>query len=187
MITRWRGGPVSTLQLSHGAERIEAMGADAVVVGESPGAMTMSTIRLDAQPRVGGTLTQRGAAEAETRTHSFLYRADGADAGTFGLPIISVQSGRGRAARILFVRNRESRLTTAGALCSRADHEDDDCRASCVDWYGESRPVFWDRRVFALLGYELVEGRITEGAIQETRRLDFTPRSGRLNAAPTTN
>jgi hypothetical protein len=29
------------------------------------------------------------------------------------------------------------------------------CRASCVDWYGNARPLCLPGRVFALLGYEL--------------------------------
>ena len=51
----------------------------------------------------------------------------------------------------------------------------DQCRASCVDWYGNARPIFVGDRVFALLGYELVEGRIVEGRMTERRRLNFAP------------
>jgi hypothetical protein len=51
-----------------------------------------------------------------------------------------------------------------------------------VDWYGNARPIFLGERVFALLGYELVEGRIEAAAegeerIQESRRVSFAPRS----------
>jgi hypothetical protein len=35
--------------------------------------------------------------------------------------------------------------------------------------------LFVGDRVFALLGYELVEGRIEGGDVRETRRVDFTP------------
>ena len=42
-----------------------------------------------------------------------------------------------------------------------------------MDWYGNSRPIFYRGRVFALLGYELVEGRIEQGAIREARRTHF--------------
>jgi hypothetical protein len=54
---------------------------------------------------------------------------------------------------------------------------DDDCRASCVDWYGNARPLFVGDRIFALLGYELVEGTVVAGRIREQRRVDFAPRS----------
>jgi len=50
---------------------------------------------------------------------------------------------------------------------------DDRCVASCADWYGNARPIFWRSRVFALLGYELVEGSLAGGRMRETRRVDF--------------
>ena len=53
---------------------------------------------------------------------------------------------------------------------------DDGCKASCVDWYGNARPLFLRGRVFALLGYEIVEGRIAGAAISEVRRTSFAPR-----------
>jgi hypothetical protein len=45
---------------------------------------------------------------------------------------------------------------------------------SCVDWYGNSRPIFTDGRVFGLSGTELVEGRVGAGGIAELRRLDLS-------------
>ena len=54
--------------------------------------------------------------------------------------------------------------------------QNDGCRASCVDWYGNSRPLFVGGRVFALMGYEIVEGAATEKRIVETRRVSFAPR-----------
>ncbi len=52
---------------------------------------------------------------------------------------------------------------------------DDGCVASCFDRYGNARPIFAGNRIFALLGYELVEGRMTNGAIHEIDRVDFAP------------
>lgn len=51
----------------------------------------------------------------------------------------------------------------------------DDCKVSCVDWYGDSRPIFYSGRTFALLGYELVEGAIANNQITENRRALFNP------------
>ncbi|HYM18412.1 MAG TPA: hypothetical protein VEU06_07610 [Micropepsaceae bacterium] len=39
----------------------------------------------------------------------------------------------------------------------------------------EGRPIFIDKRVFALLGYELVEGRASPAAIREVGRISFAP------------
>jgi hypothetical protein len=46
----------------------------------------------------------------------------------------------------------------------------DRCVASCVDWYGNARPLFFDDRLFALLGYEIIEGRLEDDGIREIRR-----------------
>jgi hypothetical protein len=45
-----------------------------------------------------------------------------------------------------------------------------------VDWYGNARPIFIDDRVFALRGYEIVEGRLMDGRMKTVRRVDCTPR-----------
>lgn len=77
---------------------------------------------------------------------------------------------------MLFLRNQALRLTELGALDSQgAGNANDGCRASCVDWYGNSRPIFLDDRVFALMGYEIVEGRIAGGQIAEVQRVSFSP------------
>ncbi|MGZ8359789.1 MAG: hypothetical protein ACXWUX_04650, partial [Allosphingosinicella sp.] len=52
---------------------------------------------------------------------------------------------------------------------------DDGCQASCVDWYGNARPIFLGDRTFALLGYELVEGLREGRTIRERRRVNFAP------------
>ena len=57
----------------------------------------------------------------------------------------------------------------------QSDPDGDGCRASCVDWYGNARPIFLGQRVFALMGYELVEGAAAGDAIRELRRVDFAP------------
>ena len=70
-------------------------------------------------------------------------------------------------------------LSELGDLSARGNGNggaDDGCKASCVDWYGNARPVFLRGRIFALLGYEIVEGRITGAGIEEVRRASFSPR-----------
>ncbi len=43
-----------------------------------------------------------------------------------------------------------------------------------MDWYGNARPIFYRGRIFALLGYELVEGEVVDGTLRERRRTDLT-------------
>jgi hypothetical protein len=48
-----------------------------------------------------------------------------------------------------------------------------------VDWYGNARPIFLRGRILALMGYELVEGEVAEGAMREVRRASFAPEAAR--------
>ena len=39
-------------------------------------------------------------------------------------------------------------------------------------------PLFLRGRVFALLGYEIVEGRLDDGRLHELRRVNYAPQRG---------
>ena len=48
------------------------------------------------------------------------------------------------SASIVFLRNEGRRFTRLGALASSAEEPvADGCKASCVDWYGNARPIFF--------------------------------------------
>jgi len=81
---------------------------------------------------------------------------------------------------VLYLRQRDLVFSALGRLEARSGRvRDDACKASCVDWYGNARPIFLGERVFALLGYELVEGRLAGRAsaerIEDRRRVSFAP------------
>jgi hypothetical protein len=176
-----------TLTLGHGVERVEALGRDAVLVGNAGRDLHFTSLRLQGnEARVVGSHVQRDAVQGETRTHGFFYRATAQDDGVIGLPVIGAATGRrgqrGESASVLFVRNHALNLAPVGELKSSptAQTRDDQCQASCVDWYGNARPIFLGDRVFALLGYELVEGHVARHSwqgerIEELRRVSFAP------------
>lgn len=167
--------PVQAFPLAHSLQRIEALGRDALLVGPAGADLLFTPLRLSDRAHLQAPWVQPGAMQGDDRTHGFFYRADAADAGVLGLPILR-QDTRGEDAAVLFLRNRDLRLSRLGTLdARRARTADDGCRASCVDWYGNARPIFVGERVFALLGYELVEGRVQGERIVERRRVDFTP------------
>jgi hypothetical protein len=178
------GGSVARLPLSHGVDRIEALGEHAVVVGAAAGDLHFSSVRLGRAPSVVDRYVRPDASQGELRSHGFFYRADDPAGGVLGLPI----RGGGRpgfdhlrhgSASVLFLRTRSLRFEEIGQLASGdAAAGDDACRASCVDWYGNARPLFLGGRILALLGYEIVEGGISGDRLRELRRVDFTPRRG---------
>jgi hypothetical protein len=185
---RWAGGGAAELPLAHGVDRIESMGSDAVVVGTDGKDLHFTGVRLGDQPAVASSYVRKDASQGELRSQGFFYKPGGADAGLLGLPI----RGAGRpgyehlfdgSASILFLRNDSLRLSELGELDARPDKSsaNDACRASCVDWYGNARPLFVRGRVFALLGYEIVEGALDDNRLRETRRVSYAPR--RMQAA----
>lgn len=178
---RWAdaGGSVQALSLPHGVERIEALGNDAVVIGAQGRDLHFSSIRLGAQAAIATRYVRADAAQGEARSHGFFYKPQTAGEGVIGLPILGADERPGlnkSSASVLYLRNSGLTLTELGALAARPGQPlDDGCRASCVDWYGNARPLFLQGRVFALLGYELVEGALKDGQIREVRRISYAP------------
>lgn len=183
-------GDSQTLSLAHGVERVEALGRDAVLVGNAGSDLHFTSVHLAARlAEIASTHVQPNAAQGETRTHGFFYRASGRDEGLLGLPIVGARrsgwnADRGESAAVLYLRSRSLALQPVGELQSRgAGQVNDQCKASCVDWYGNARPIFLGERVLALMGYELVEGRVARGwagseRIEELRRINFAPQQG---------
>jgi Beta propeller domain len=182
-----RGGRIAQLEVGHAVERIEVLGRDALVVGGGPeDGLGFTAVELPerAQPRLGDVFTLPAASEGESRSHAFFFRpstADGAS-GILGLPVAraaepAYQRFFGSAAAMLFLRRDQRRFAPAGELGAEVRGViEDDCQASCTDWYGNARPIFLGDRIFALLGYELVEGRLNDGRIREIGRVNFAPR-----------
>jgi hypothetical protein len=178
---RWAGRGRIEIALPHGVDRIEALGSDAVVIGTAGTNLHFTSVRLGDQASVAGDYMRQGASQGELRSHGFFYKPDSAGGGLVGLPI----SRPGRAgyshlfensAAILFLRSSALRFHELGELAADAGRAvDDECRASCIDWYGNARPLFIGNRVFGLLGYEIVEGAITDGRLRETRRVSYAP------------
>ena len=181
---RWadRQSEVDKLALPHGVDRIEQMGGHAVVIGTDGKDLHFTSMRLGQSAEIAGRYTREGASQGELRSHGFFYKPDGPNSGTLGLPI----SRPGRpgyrhlfesSAAILFLRNDSLQFQVVGELGARPERAiDDACRASCVDWYGNARPLFVRGRVLALLGYEIVEGFRDDGRIHEMRRVNYAPR-----------
>lgn len=183
-----RDAAIHEIPLVHSVDRIEALGADAVVVGSDGKDLHFTSLRLNGSPVVVDHYVHKDAAQGETRSHGFYYRPENEQEGLLGLPMIgggesAARQLRAQSAALLYLRNRGLSLSELGTLDARpgAGERNDACRASCVDWYGNSRPLFVRGRVFALLGYEIVEGAVTDTRIFETRRISFAPRTDEIS------
>lgn len=190
-----RPDEVRRLDIGHSVVRAERYGeSDVVLTGyRDRRGLSVSLIDLDRVPRIGSTILLNGRFESEGRSHAFnaLSAADGG--GTMALPTMPRDEGRpwwrSRPSDMSFLSVASNhRLGDLGPLTSSlvadlrrrdGDEEDQDglegyrCEVSCIDWYGNSRPIFTDGRIFALLGGEIVEGRLGTDQMIELRRLDF--------------
>jgi hypothetical protein len=184
---------VRRLAIGHSVIRAERYGAsDVVLTGyRDRSGLSVSLIDLDRAPRIGSTIELEGRFESEGRSHAF--NADARGSGIMALPTSARNEGRpywrSRASDMSFLSvSGDHRLGDLGLLAGtmvfgsrpggyEEDNEDGlegyECEVSCIDWYGNSRPIFTDGRIFALLGGELVEGRSGTDRMIELRRLDF--------------
>lgn len=185
------GRPVQRFMLTGEIGRIEIMGADALVVSSDEDVVFTTVALGGPRPIIADQFVMPGGEEAETRSHAFFYQPDASSpdgaTGVLGLPVLrndpAEEDGEGSwhdrrgLASIAYLRRGEGRLRSVGSLDSALEPGviDDGCVASCVDWYGDARPIFLGGRIFALLGYELVEGHERDGRIREVRRVNFTP------------
>jgi len=180
------GGAVTKLELPHAVDRIEVLGRDGLVVGGASD-LHFTTVMLSPRPQLGYDFVLPAATQGESRSHAFFFRPDTVDgaSGLLGLPVARPARAAYRqlfesSASLLFLKRDARRLSMLGELpANDAGAVDDACRASCVDWYGNARPIFLRGRVFALLGYELVEGAVTQSGLSETGRISFAPRAER--------
>jgi len=177
---RWANGDIHPVVLDHGVDRIEAMGSDAVVVGSDGSDLHFTAVQLGSVPSAVDDYVEKGASQGELRSHGFFYKPEDQDSGMLGLPI-SVPGRAGyrhlfeNSAAIVFLQNDALHFEELGQLASQPENaKDDGCRASCVDWYGNSQPLFFRGRIIALLGYEMVEGAVERGRIREIQRVNYS-------------
>ncbi|MBL8680877.1 MAG: beta-propeller domain-containing protein [Myxococcales bacterium] len=170
-----------SIALEHGVDRIEPMDRDAVIVGgDGRNNLHFSALALDATARTAGHFSRANASQGETRSHGFFYLPTGDRQGMLGLPVRSGEERGYRqlwsgSASVLFLSVNSLNFQQLGELAARAPRQgfNDHCVASCVDWYGNARPIFYRGRVFALMGYELVEGSVANNALRERSRIDY--------------
>ncbi|HEX8704466.1 MAG TPA: beta-propeller domain-containing protein [Myxococcaceae bacterium] len=170
---------VHQVELAHGVDRLEALGSNgAMVVGSDGTALRFTALALGETPEVRGQYARPGATQGETRSHGFFFKPDGTGGGVLGLPVrldgapwMHLLYG---SAEVTFLRVEQGLgLRPLGALVASDETRNDACLKSCADWYGNARPIFYRGRVFALMGYELIEAQVGQDSLQESFRASF--------------
>ena len=198
-----RPDQVQPLAIGHTVIRAEQAGSDVVLTGyRDRGGLIVTLIDLDRAPRIASSVRLDGRFESEGRSHAFNSLVEPDGSGLMGLPTVPrISQGsrawwRSSASDISFLQiDRRGQLVPIGELERRFNYDDDEvdddedgipgyrCEVSCIDWYGNSRPIFTDGRIFALSGTELIEGWVGEAEIHERERLNIALESVRLAEA----
>jgi hypothetical protein len=188
------GGDPLRLTLPHTIDRIHAIDRGAIVLGGNyEGSLVVSALNLANKATMGG---QHALAQP---MHEYLemlassVRDDGAGSGILGMTV----RRRGRSAEghwdpakeseesteVLFLRVAPTRIKEIGTIKvhenSSVDDSTDACRGSCEGWFDNVRALFVRERIFVLLGYDLVELRMSHGRVVALQRLDFSPQPAR--------
>jgi hypothetical protein len=174
----------TTIEAPHSVIRAERAGDRMVLTGYRDAAgLSVSMMDLERpQPALSDTEILTGRFESEGRSHAFNSRILEDGSGLMGLPTVgSGKEGGRRVSRseqsdVSFLSaDAAGRLSAAGELETRAEPSKAyECEVSCVDWYGNTRPIFIGDRIFALSGVELIEGAMAEGRILPRARLNLS-------------
>lgn len=173
------------VELPHNIIRLERVGSDRIAASgyRHNGGLDLSLVQLGAQSWRTDTAYLDNRFESEGRSHAFNSLIDDDGNGMVGIPTVLRRSGAARyvwnsqGSDVSFLTvTAEGRLTDAGALAQGLKIPVDGyrCEVSCVDWYGNSRPIFTGDRIFALMATEIAEGRMVRGEIEEVGRLNLT-------------
>ncbi|PKP81023.1 MAG: hypothetical protein CVT79_12145 [Alphaproteobacteria bacterium HGW-Alphaproteobacteria-18] len=177
-----------TVELSHDVIRAERAGPYMALTGyHDHTGLSLSLIDLRVEPRVSGTITLKGRYESENRSHAFNSRIGPDGAGLIGLPTVPQSEEADRwwwwsssSDMSYIAATADGSLSQAGMLAATRRDPDlpsqtgYECEVSCIDWYGNARPIFTGGRLLALINSELVEGELKNGKVAEINRIDLT-------------
>jgi hypothetical protein len=178
-------GEPRRINLPYYVERIAPMDSDAIVTGTAA-PDSLHFLRIDPSSRSprSGHFTLANPSHQEYENHGSFYGAIGSNRGLIAIP----GSGYARAdsthwvtgsTSVVFVRASPRKLVRMGSLSiTPGTPEEDSLEVQSgwfEDWYDNARGIFVDERIFALIGYELIEARMIDGRLVERRRISFMP------------
>lgn len=188
-------GKALPVDVPHDVVRLERLGEDVVMTGYSDQTgLKVSVLNLlGTRPTLSPPVLLKDRFESEGRSHAFNTNVDERGNGQFGLPTVKRGDDndwywRSDPSDVSFFDRHGARTSRLGELIASprdtAVAPGYSCEVSCIDWYGNTRPIFTDGRTFALSATELIEGRVIDGKIVETRRLNLTTPIGRPRERP---
>jgi hypothetical protein len=179
------------IALGHNLVRLEKLGDGAVIATgyADDSGLRVSYVALGengagAELRSSALLPRRY--ESEGRSHAFNATISTGGEGMLGVPTVNREEQSGGywwysdVSDLSFLGfDPKGRLADAGLIAATPEDEVKtgegyDCEVSCIDWYGNARPIFLGGKVYGLMATELVEAEVVGGKVAERRRVDLT-------------
>ena len=168
--------PSKAFEFSSSISRIEVMGLNRALIatqgqryGNWQGSqrMALQPVFLSGEPQLGEALSLDSPAQGEWRSHGFFYKGNEDNSGTLGLAVMNPEVSSGRwwenGSSVAFAHvGTGGKLTSLGASSPTPGGNSPCASGSCIDWYGNTRPIFLKDRVFSLMGSEIQENKLAE-------------------------
>jgi hypothetical protein len=178
-------GEPRRIKLPYYVERIAPMDSDAIIIGTAaPYALHFLRIDPTSRSPLSGRFALADPSKQEYDDYGFVYGAIGSNRGTLAIP----GSGYARSdsthwadgsTSVVFVRTSPRGLMRMGSLSiTPGTPERDSLEVESgwyEDWYDNARGIFVGERIFAVIGYELIEARMIDGRLVERQRISFMP------------
>jgi hypothetical protein len=176
-------GSYQTIDLPFSLSRLELADNDFIITGywdstdysETSLGLTLLSIKNDTA-FLGETSWLENAYESESRSHAYSYKKQNNGDRIFALPVVSDLDTRywKESAALNFFRIEDETITTLSPVLPQAfTNSDDECSVSCIDWYGNTRGIFVDDAIYALLGDQLTSISSESGDIAPLRHLNI--------------
>lgn len=151
--------------------RIEPLGESrALVAVQSASSLDLENLPISGALDPEGSAHVEGLSQGESRSHGFFFKPAANGGGAFGLPVMNNEGSQGGwygsgISNIGFWAVAPSGAMSGLGVIS-SSNETGMCETSCVDWYGNTRPIFLGTRAFALMGSELAEIAVEPAAVR---------------------
>lgn len=154
-------GATTSREVSGSVNRIESLGESrAFIAVQGEKALDLESLSVDGDLAPRGNAHLDGLAQGESRSQGFFFKPKVDGTGTFGLPVMNASGGEawyGSGLSNIGFWNVDAGGGFGGLGIISSSNETGACETSCVDWYGNTRPIFLGDRAFALMGSELAE------------------------------
>ncbi len=184
-------GAAQRVALGHSLIRLEKIGDSVVIANGYADEAGLRVSHVGLAAGEGGSAVRSSALlprryESEGRSHAFNATYTTAGDGMLGVPTVTrvEQSGGywwySDVSDLTFLGfDAKGLLADAGQITATPEEavragEGYDCEVSCIDWYGNARPIFLGGKVYGLMATELVEAEVVAGMVSERRRVDLT-------------